>query len=85
MERYIPPDIFKGKDMKELALDMCTLGIFVIGVRAYLQPDRYGDGEFIQNAIESARVAGLITSNGVSLPVDIAEEAYPTNLNIRHQ
>ena len=56
---------------KEKLLDMVSLGLLAIGIKAFLDPERYGDSDFIRGAIEEARAHGVIDDEGVHMNPDI--------------
>lgn len=64
-------------DTKEMILDAATVGLLVIGMRAFLNPKKYGDSDFIKNAIETTRLSGYIGDNGITAPVDLLDIAFP--------
>lgn len=65
---YIPQEKVTPK---ELLLDMATLGLLAIGIRAYIDPTKYGDSPFIHNAVETARMRGFIDEDGIHLTPDL--------------
>lgn len=82
MSEYIAPDPFEGKDMKDLVLDMALIGMAVLGIRAYIEPDKYDHEHWlVQRGIDTARGMGYITPEGVSAPMDVLEMAYPKKQN----
>ena len=73
---------WEGQDSREVMLDMALIGQAVLGLRAYLQPEKYGDSDFVKRSIGIAETMGYITPDGVQAPVDILDIAYPqTNGN----
>ena len=58
-------------------LDVCTVGLLVIGLRASLNPEKYGDSPFIKNAVDTVKYAGYVTDEGINAPIDLMAIAFP--------
>lgn len=76
--RTSPPEPINHEVLPDLSmLDLCSIGLLVIGLRAYVNPEKYGDSPFIQNTVDTARQFGYITDEGISAPVDLMSFAFP--------
>lgn len=58
-------------------LDLCTIGLLVIGIRAYVDPEKYGDSDFIQNAVATAQSFGYLDETGIHAPQTLIQFAFP--------
>lgn len=81
---YWPPDVLKGKDMKDLVLDTVLIGQAVLGLRALVEPAKYDlQSPFVQRSIHTAEAMGYIKDGHVEAPIDIIEIAFPSKQNKR--
>lgn len=76
--RCSPPEPTNREILPDLSmLDLCSIGLLVIGLRAYVNPTRYGDSEFIQNAVATAQSFGYIGEEGITAPQTLIQFAFP--------
>lgn len=76
--RCSPPEPTNREILPDLSmLDLCSIGLLVIGLRAYVDPQKYGDSPFIQNAVATAQSFGYIGEEGITAPQTLIQFAFP--------
>jgi len=82
--RVSPPEPQSREQLPSLdMLHLCSIGLVVIGLRAYVNPEKYGDSEFIRNAVDTARYLGYVGEDGIRAPAELMDFAFGSQVEVQ--